>query len=328
MTSYRILAVVCALVVPVAGCAQKNTIDPQTSALAQRIEDQPQLLPGVPKGFECPLIPNGFDPAGSIYRLDQAGTYYRVKDYGSDPAITAMRGYRKDVKVANYVFSDAQKSSAGVSLAVLKTALPGLTASANADFKKNLNVDITVSDMMAESIDDEVADHILERFQKEARLKPGSKYFLVRETVRAGVIGYSLKRDDVAKLGGEAQMAKLANGQGNVTFRDNGGLFEIKQDFPGRVAVCIKPSEIVLDKTPGAASGELALKAPGDTTMPPITKIGVEQTATAKPATAPAPAAQPPAPAQAQPTATTTTAAAPVTVVPPVSTATGSAAAQ
>ena len=37
------------------------------------------FVPGVPKGYQCPLVPNGFDPAGSIYRLDKDGTYFRVK---------------------------------------------------------------------------------------------------------------------------------------------------------------------------------------------------------------------------------------------------------
>ncbi len=305
-----------ALLAPLAACQQQQ-LDGTTAAIANNVQAQPQLLPGVPAGFECPLVPNGFDPAGSIYRLDKSGTYYRVKDYSSDPEIMAMKGYRRDVKVANYVFTDEQKSSAGVSFAVLKTAMPGLTAGANADFKKNLVIDIAVEDMMAESIDDEVADKILERLVKEGKPKSGSKYFLVREAVRAGTIGYSLKRDDVAKLGGQAQMEKLANANANVTFKDNNGVFEIKQKFsPERIAVCIKSAEIVVGPSHGHATPTLTLKDPGDTTMPPITKIGEGQSAAltpsaAKPAAATATASAAPVSAAAQP----------ATVVPPVSTA-------
>ena len=57
--------------------------------------------------------------------------------------------------------------------------------------------------MQAESIDDQVADHILTRFQQDVKPRPGSRYFLVRETIRAGAISYALKRDDLAKLGME-----------------------------------------------------------------------------------------------------------------------------
>lgn len=257
------------------GCAE--TMPFATGAIVPPNPQQPQLLPGVPSGFECPLVPNGFDPAGSIYRLDKSGTFYRVTAYGEDPAILAMKGYRRDIKVADYVFTDEQKSSAGVSFAVLQNALPGLTASANADFKKNLKVDVLVSDMRAESIDDQVADHILERFRKDVKVKTGSKYYLVRETIRAGKISYGLKRDDLAKLGSEAEIQKLASGKADVTLKDDHGVLSITQTFsPDRVPVCLKAAEIVVAQKRGQAVS-VTLKEPRDTEIPTISKIGADE---------------------------------------------------
>lgn len=261
----------------VAGCAQQ-TIDPATGAIAANIEKSPQMLPGVPNGFECPLVPNGFDPAGSIYRLDGSGTFYRVTAYGEEPAVLAMKGYRRDIKVADYAFTDEQKSSAGVSFAVLQSALPGLTAAANTDLKKNLRVDVMVSDMRAESIDDQVADHILDRFRQDVKPKPGSKYYLVRETIRAGAISYGLKREDLAKFGGEAEVTKLASAKANVTVKDNNGLFAITQTFaPDRVPVCIKPAEIVVEATRGGQPPVVTLKDARETDLPAISKIGKDE---------------------------------------------------
>jgi hypothetical protein len=265
--------------------------DGNTALIAGSIEKTPQMLPGVPNGFECPLIPNGFDPAGSIYRLDKNGTFYRVTAYGEEPAVLAMKGYRRDIKIADYTFSDAQKSSVGVSLAVLQNALPGLTAAANADVKKSLKVDVVVSDMMADSIDDQVADHILERFKTDVKPKPGSKYFLVRESIRAGAVSYALKREDLAKLGSEAQVEQIANGKADITFKDNNGLVSITQKFlPDRVPVCIKAAEIVVEPVRGQ-SPAVTLRDTRDTDLPAIKKIGADE---AKKATA-APAAKPPA---------------------------------
>ena len=74
-----------------AGCAgDVNGIDtasikPTATAITN------DFVPGVPKGYQCPLVPNGFDPVGSIYRLDKDGTYFRVKDFTTVPAITALR---------------------------------------------------------------------------------------------------------------------------------------------------------------------------------------------------------------------------------------------
>jgi hypothetical protein len=272
----RRISALATLLTALGGCAPIGP-DPTTQLIAGSIEKNPQMLPGVPNGFECPLIPNGFDPAGSIYRLDKGGTFYRVTAYGEDPAVLAMKGYRRGIKIADYAFTDEQKSSAGVSFAVLQNALPGLTASGNADFKKNLKVDVVVSDMQAESIDDQVADHILTRFQQDVKPRPGSRYFLVRETIRAGAISYALKRDDLAKLGSEAQLEKLASGKTDITFKDNNGLLSITQKFlPDRVPVCVKAAEIVID--PGRGEGvSVVLKDTRDTDLPAISKIGADE---------------------------------------------------
>ena len=188
-------------------------------------------MPGLPKRYQCPLVPNGFDPAGSIYRLDESGTYYRVKDLSSVPSVLPMAGYKRNVPISNDVLSDKQTSTAGLSFNILKTALPGLSAGGSADFDKEIAVDITVEDMVGEVIDDTVADHIVGWFKANIEPKPGNKYFLVREAVRAGSVSYQLKQKDPAKLGGKTQLEKLADGAANVTFRDNSGSIEIKQKF-------------------------------------------------------------------------------------------------
>lgn len=287
-TQAIILAAMTGAGLPLAACAPMMP-DGNAALIAGSIEKTPQMLPGVPNGFECPLVPNGFDPAGSIYRLDKNGTFYRVTAYGEEPAVLAMKGYRRDIKVADYNFSDAQKSSVGVSFAVLQNALPGLTAAANADFKKSLKVDVVVSDMMADSIDDQVADQILERFKTDVKPKPGSKYFLVRETIRAGAVSYALKREDLARLGSEAQVQQIANGKADVTFKDNNGLVSITQKFlPDRVPVCIKAAEIVIEPVRGQAPA-VTLKDARDTDLPAINKIGADEAKKAVAAPAPAP---------------------------------------
>ena len=235
----------------------------------------PAMVPGLPAGFECPLVPNGFDPAGSIYRLDKSNTYYRVKDYSKDPVIGALPNFKSNVKISNYVFSDRQKSNAGLSMAMLKTALPGL-AGGSADFNKEMQLDITVEDMVGEVIDDTVADKIVDDFKANVTPKAGSKYFLVRETVRAGAVSYRVRQADLAKIGGKAEIEKLASAKANVTVKDNEGAFEIKQTFaPDRITVCIKSAEIVVEPKRGDGSvASVSLKSVSDTTVPTIKRVG------------------------------------------------------
>ncbi len=250
---------------------------PSTGTITNAIVATPGFVPGVPNGFQCPLVPNGFDPAGSVYRLDKSGTYYRVKDFSKDASVIALNGIKRDIQISNYALSDSQTASAGLSFELLKTALPGLATDGSLDTKKSVSVNVVVEDMMAESIDDTAADHILGLFKQSIEPKPGSTYYLVRETVKAGAISYSLKQDDVAKLGGKAQMEGLAKGSANVTFRDNNGGFEVKQKFtPDRIAVCVKSAEIVIEKARGTSAGTVtaSLKSPEDSTMPAIKNVG------------------------------------------------------
>lgn len=262
----------CAAVTLLAGCSETMTgMDTASIKPAAETVDA-NFVPGVPKGYQCPLVPNGFDPAGSIYRLDKDGTYYRVKDFSKDPAITALGAYKRDVPISNYVLSDTQQANAGLSMNLLQKVVPGLNASASADYKKAMTVDITVEDMAGEVIDDSVADKIVDLFKASMKPKPGSKYFLVRETVKAGAVSYKLKHTDLAKLGGKAEVEKLAQAQANVTVKDNDGLFEIKQTFkPDRMAICIKSAEIVIE---GGRAETIALKSADETPAPQIKRIG------------------------------------------------------
>jgi hypothetical protein len=234
-----------------------------------------KFVPGVPNGYQCPLVPNGFDPAGSIYRLDKDGTYFRVKDFSTDAAIAALGTFKREVKISNYQLADTQQASVGLSLNLLNKVLPGLTASASADYKKAMTVEITVEDMVGEVIDDAVADRIVEQFQSTMKVKPGNTYFLVREAVKAGAVSYKIKRTDLAKLGGKAEVEKLAQGAANVTVRENDGVLEIKQTFkPDRMPICIKSAELMIDAVRAVPPSTIALKSVNDTPPPKIKRVG------------------------------------------------------
>jgi hypothetical protein len=265
---------VCLASLTLAGCQEGLA----TGTIETTNLNPPAFVPGLPKGYECPLVPNGFDPAGSIYRLDKSNTYYRVKDFSKDPVIGAMPGFKRDVQISNYVLSDKQTSTAGLSINILKNALPGLSAGGGADFNKEVSVDITVEDMVGEVIDDTIADKIVDAFKATVEPKPGSKYFLVRETIRAGAVSYKLKQTDVAKLGGKAEFEKLANGKADVTIRDNNGVMEIKQKFaPERIHVCVKSAEIVIEgggARRAMADATVSLKSPEETKVPTIKRVG------------------------------------------------------
>jgi hypothetical protein len=250
------------------------SLDGTTGSIATKVAETPGFIPGVPKGYQCPLVPNGFDPVGSIYRVDQSGTYWRVKDYSKHAELMKLGTPVRSVDISNYVLSDKQKSAAGLSYEVLKTALPGLNASGSADLKKEISVDIVLEKLKGESMDDEAADKVAALFQQEITPKPGSRYFLVREAVKAGSVSYRLKHDDLAKIGGAAQVKEIAKAKADVTVKDNDGAFEVKQEFPDRITVCVKSAELVIAPKGTATASAVSLKAPEDSAVPQIKRAG------------------------------------------------------
>ena len=107
------------------------------------------------------------------------------------------------------------------------------------------------------------------------KAKPGNTYFLVREAVKAGAVSYKIKRTDLARLGGKAEVEKLAQGAANVTVRENDGVLEIKQTFkPDRIPICIKSAELVIEGTRGGAPTNIALKSVNETPLPKIKRVG------------------------------------------------------
>ena len=70
-----------------------------------------------------------------------------------------------------------------------------------------MTVEITVEDMVGEVIDDAVADKIVE-LETSMKPKTGSRYFLVRETVKAGAVSYKLKQSDLVRFGGKVEASR------------------------------------------------------------------------------------------------------------------------
>src|SRR4026209_2278339 len=102
-----------------AGCSARASIFDTGSIKPAAEAVTSKFVPGVPKGYQCPLVPNGFDPAGSIYRLDKDGAYFRVKDFTTDMASNSLALFKREVRISNYQLSDTQQANAGLSLNLL-----------------------------------------------------------------------------------------------------------------------------------------------------------------------------------------------------------------
>lgn len=196
----------------------------------------------IPKGYDCPINANNLYPVGAIYRRDQRGVHYSVKDLSKSDII--KKQMRKDVKISDYEISDTQKTNAEASVALLKKVVPGFSGSLKGQKQNHLAIDVTVKDIRANDIDDAVEDQVVKWLKSNVSFKPGNQYFLVRQAVKAKAISYLIKQKDLAKIGGQADLEKIANSSANITIRDNDGSLKLDQTFEPRITVCTKSAEI------------------------------------------------------------------------------------
>lgn len=228
------------------------------------------IVPGLPKGYQCPFVPNGFDPVASIYRLDKSGTYFRVADLSNDKRVLA--NIKNNVKIGNYVFSDTQKASADLSVSLLKRVLPGLSGSARSN--QEFDVGITVKNMHAKVLYDREADYIRDWFSKKIRPKAGNRYFLVREAIFAGSVSYTMNAKDLKAAGMQAKVEQVVDATANATFVNHGQNLVIEQTFNPPNQVCIKVAEIEIGPRPTGSRGAVAaLKPTSRSTLPQIKRV-------------------------------------------------------
>jgi hypothetical protein len=205
-----------------------------------------QLVTGsisqLPKGYDCPINSNDLYPVGAVYRRDQNGVYYSVKDLSGH---TIVKDHlRRDIKISDYEISDTQKTNAQASAALLKKVVPNLSLSGSAKKKKTLSVNVTVKDIRADDIDDEVEGNVVKWIKTNVGVKPGNRYFLVRQAVKASAVSYVIKKQDLAELGAKGDLSEIAKASANVTIRDNDGSLKLSQTFEPRITVCTKSADI------------------------------------------------------------------------------------
>jgi hypothetical protein len=234
MSGLRLVAVLTGglFLTGLASCSSNNLADQLvTGSISQ-----------LPKGYDCPINSNDLYPVGAVYRRDQNGIYYSVKDLSGH---TIVKDHlRKNIKISDYEISDTQKTNAQASAALLKKAVPNLSLSGSAKKKKTLSVNVTVKDIRADDIDDEVEGNVVKWIKTNVGVKPGNRYFLVRQAVKASAVSYVIKKQDLAELGAKGDLSEIAKASANVTIRDNDGSLKLSQTFEPRITVCTKSADI------------------------------------------------------------------------------------
>ena len=206
----------------VAGCSTEPNIGNATKSV-------------VPAGFICSATPSEAFSPGFVYRVDATGSELLVNDLSARAPIFAFAAV-----LPNYDATLTRGASLNISLVSGSGGLPSAEASSSGTRTSH----VAFGDGQFVLMQDAGIDALTKEVLADLMPKAGSRYYVVRDTIRAKRIDIKISGQDETKLGGQATIAKLVGVNPSVQFSRDETL-TLSADFPSPLNVCIRAVEIV-----------------------------------------------------------------------------------
>jgi hypothetical protein len=195
----------------------------------------------IPKaGFQCLPVPSTWMEPGSVFSVDNEGTSYRlgkVTDIVVSPPGPA--GFPVYEATSNFKVGFLLTTLAAL------TKATGWEAQVGANASNNVTVTATYERPQLALTEGQPEAAAIAWFKAmQYRIEPNHRYYLVREALLADNAAYELKRDDLAKINGEASVKNMVNGKLDVFQKAGTSNYVLKASFPAMLNVCIKPREL------------------------------------------------------------------------------------
>jgi hypothetical protein len=192
--------------------------------------------------YQCLTVPSQYNEVGSMFSVDSKGMAYRL---GKVDGIQAL-----PESEAGFPALDSELNiGAGLFVKFLEmlTKATGWQAQLHAAAAQTIKVHSRYEGVKLQVSEGQPEQAALDWFRAHRyRVSTGSRYFLVREAVRANAVDYKVQQSDMQKLGGVLAVRQVATGKLDVIDRDSDRSYVLKVKFTAPVNVCIKPQELVL----------------------------------------------------------------------------------
>lgn len=206
----------------VSGCSTEPSIANDTKSV-------------VPTGFICSPTPSEAFSPGFVYRVDATGSELLVNDLSAKAPTFAFAAV-----LPSYDATLARGASLNISLLSGSGGLPSAEASSSGTKTSH----VAFGDGQFVLMQDAGIDALTKVILADLTPKAGSRYYVVRDTIRAKRIDIKISGKDETKLGGQATIAKLVGISPSVQFSREETLI-LSADFPSPLNVCIRAVEIV-----------------------------------------------------------------------------------
>ena len=197
----------------------------------------------VPPGFLCTTSPSTAYGPGYIFRIDESGSAFLVTD-ARDRAVVS------NYQAALGTYKASLATGGGLSFALSSIGAP---KSGEAGASSTQSTTMAFRDGRFAFMGDADESQFIQETRGQISVRPGSRYFFVRDAVQARGIEIRISSEDEEKLGGEAAIENLISLKPNFSAEREENL-EVVGEFETPLNVCVRAVEI------GAATvaGELA----------------------------------------------------------------------
>jgi hypothetical protein len=257
MTQHIMLSGIVAVGILMGGCANTGP-GPDTPLTAE--------------GFEPFPSARSFDPPGRVYRVSPEGTVFRVKLIEVDPEV-GEESIAKLVSTQQLSLSQALEN-AGV-------AASTLTASATGALSRTREFTTESVDGTRLYLEDSQIDQVLPEALSDIRVRQGSRYYLIRETVMTRNLSYTGRTEWLTEAGLSAQLPEVLSG--NFEFQGGEGEeFSLTREFDEPRHVWYKAERLEIERPFGAGPGQpvdvqLVSTEPGEFVLPPPEQIDSDE---------------------------------------------------
>jgi hypothetical protein len=182
-------------------------------------------------GWECLKAPNSLDQPGLVFRVSSDGTRFdgTVLDVPVRPGT-----------VADASFEDSGKVSASLVASMLGLDALNTDAKGEGSASREFTAKVKLEDRKEQrTLDGDIIAAITEL--DTGFVVPDNQYYIIRDTQLAKKQTLTVDRKVAAKLGGEAEFENSIKATAKASIeRKRDQVYEIKQEFPEYLTVCIK----------------------------------------------------------------------------------------
>lgn len=208
-----------------------------------------------PRGPSTPLELEGFKPFASARSFDGPGRIFRIEPNGDVFGVTTLKLTPKSGTEAIPKIEKHSNVSLEEMLTTIGVAATTFPAVGQADLKMKREAVTESVNGKREYLDDDAIDPILREVLKGVRVRPNNQYYLIRETVSANNINFTMDKSWVSSLGIEVPFKKVVSSKSTLKW-EGGTKFSLNQQFSEPLRLWYKADKILFKTDLGAGPGQ------------------------------------------------------------------------